>query len=93
MYFVNMETGGTRIVPLHDVAVTGAGSYGAGDYTVNVTTGSYTYTAKAADGGSYAYTGREYRIAVTYPYEEASETDHLVLRSRGVGQGHRQRVF
>lgn len=86
-FFVNMETGGTRIVPQHDVAVTGAGTYGAGDYTVNVTTGSYTYTARAADGGSYAYTGREYRIAATYLYGNDLATDHIVLRSRGVGQG------
>ena len=87
MYFVNMETGGTRIMPLHDVAVTGAGNYGEGDVSAAVTTGSYTYTAQAADGGSYAYTGREYRITVTYPNDDENMTDHIVLRSRGVGQG------
>ena len=92
MYFTDMETG-ERLIPRSDIAVSGSGTYSCenafGTVAITVESGTYGYTADAMGGGRYSYTGREYYITAVYTDNEANitQTDHIVLRSRGVGNG------
>lgn len=98
MYFYDLATG-TRLVPLSEETITGAGTYGAknplGEINITVQAMDYSYTAKAAAGGTYSYEGREYRVTAAYTDEDTSETqtDVIVLRSRGVGAGIESAYF
>jgi hypothetical protein len=92
IYFSDYRTGG-RLTPLSNITVDESGTYGVtnaiGTVAITVTKGSYSYTAEATDGGSYAYSGSEYRIVAAYTDDDAgtTETDNIVLRSKGVGKG------